>query len=414
MELQKLSEILDYFAKVSNQSIMLLDTAGGAHTRRFGLVGFCATALGSKKLGPYCRLIHELGASQASLFRDRFSYICPYGLLESVIPVYSESGLENYVVIGQAKCLSPPKGLIRLEQNLSSEEKLPGFDDLLAEMEKDPIAKAMFAALPEYDFATLDNFQTLLTKTIFALYPPVPPEKALQIPLEPLEGSSATIPNPHFILSMVSSLCNLSIVEKARRTNSLSLLLAEHLKSAIQTAGTELTTLDEEGKAISRYLAMQKMRYGDHLSFSVALPSELQGILVPVDTLLPFVERALCFGLYAREATLDVKLSFSLERDRIVFEILDNFSPIKKIEDSKVPFKENSELSYVEGRVALALKRLSSVFGEGSYLKSSALAGGGARTHVSFPRKKNIGAHPSPEAKKAHTSPKERSRCLGS
>jgi hypothetical protein len=397
MELSGLIGLLDGFARAGNFSVFLADASMAPICARTGLSGFCLKAANSPALSAYCGHSHRLGASQAALLKGPFTQVCPLGLLETVIPVIPGGEPEAYLIVGQARCASYPKGLLRVPSPPG------GTVDLLKD---DPMAGAMLEAIPQIDYSFFESFTALVQKTVLALFPEgkpgdgaapgaapqpgaVPQPGALpQQGAVPQQGAAAArVPNFHFLLSMVNSIANLSILESASRTNALAILLAEHIKRSMQDFQREFAGVGEELDSISRYLLMQKTRYGDLLNYSVAAPSGIRDFPVPAGSLLPFVERALFFGLRGDGNLLDLKVGAYRDGTGLAFEISDNLSLAQgQGLPGGPPFKEESELTLIEARLENSLERFVLAYGAKPPMEALGKGEGGTRYLIRLPR----------------------------
>ena len=73
---------------------------------------------------------------------------------------------------------------------------------------------------------------------------------------------------PHFILSLLTDIANLSVLENAPKTNQMSVALAQYLKYSLCTTGDNIL-LSEELKQIESYFNMLKIKYEDAFTYSI-------------------------------------------------------------------------------------------------------------------------------------------------
>ena len=83
--------------------------------------------------------------------------------------------------------------------------------------------------------------------------------------------------NPHFLYNTLNSIASLATTD-ARKTEQMALALSEFFKYAINREQKQLNTLSEELNAVRTYLEIEKVRFGDRLSFEIDCPSELLNI----------------------------------------------------------------------------------------------------------------------------------------
>ena len=102
--------------------------------------------------------------------------------------------------------------------------------------------------------------------------------------------------NPHFLYNALNSIASLATTD-ARKTEQMALALSDFFKYAINREQKQLNTLSEELNAIRTYLEIEKVRFGDRLTFEIDCPPELLDIQIPQLLIQPLVENAIKHGL---------------------------------------------------------------------------------------------------------------------
>ena len=102
--------------------------------------------------------------------------------------------------------------------------------------------------------------------------------------------------NPHFLYNALNSIASLATTD-ARKTEQMALALSDFFKYAINREQKQLNTLSEELNAIRTYLEIEKVRFGERLSFEIDCPKELLDIQIPQLLIQPLVENAIKHGL---------------------------------------------------------------------------------------------------------------------
>ncbi len=107
---------------------------------------------------------------------------------------------------------------------------------------------------------------------------------------------------PHFIYNTLNSIAGL--VRDRRNDEAVRMIvgLSEFLRRATDDSHRPQVTLAEEVEYLERYLAIQKIRFGERLQASVRIPAELLGAQVPTLLLQPLVENAIKHGIAKRAA----------------------------------------------------------------------------------------------------------------
>jgi hypothetical protein len=101
---------------------------------------------------------------------------------------------------------------------------------------------------------------------------------------------------PHFLFNSLNSISALirSDPDAARRT---CLLLGELLRQSLSLAAREQITLAEELKLTEALLSIEKVRFGDRLTFDAHIDDDVASTAVPPLLLQPLVENAVTHGI---------------------------------------------------------------------------------------------------------------------
>ena len=105
--------------------------------------------------------------------------------------------------------------------------------------------------------------------------------------------------NPHFLFNALNSIGSLAATrpEEARR---MCALLSDFLRTTLGLSGKAEIPLSEEIALARRYLAVERVRFGDRLGFTEDLDPAAADSLVPPLLLQPLVENAVKHGIASR------------------------------------------------------------------------------------------------------------------
>jgi sensor histidine kinase YesM len=129
--------------------------------------------------------------------------------------------------------------------------------------------------------------------------------------------------NPHFLYNALNSIASLATTD-ARKTEQMALALSDFFKYAINREQKQLNTLSEELGAIRTYLEIEKVRFGDRLSFEIDCPEELLDIQIPQLLIQPLVENAIKHGLSQITENGLIRISVSRAENQLKIRVYDN------------------------------------------------------------------------------------------
>ena len=254
----------------------------------------------------------------------------------------------------------------------------------------DPVLKAFHEAAPLLDFQEVGELASLLSRTL----PPLLAEPGQTGRRSDVSGESPAEAalaglrlNPAFLVSAISAIANLAVIEGAWKTNRMAILLADHLKRAEAALSRDFRPLSDELVDVERYLAMQRLRYGDMLSYRIDSSPALGDLRVPTDALMPAVERAVFCGLASGGDKLEVSVASRRSGREIVVEVSDNLttasSPMDEL--STLAFQSGSEMRNIAYRLDAARERLMRLFGRSAGPVLSPAPSGGSVCRMRLP-----------------------------
>ncbi|WP_319534767.1 histidine kinase [uncultured Vibrio sp.] len=127
---------------------------------------------------------------------------------------------------------------------------------------------------------------------------------------------------PHFLFNTLANISALMSqdVDKARKMlDQLTALLRATLKSSRE----QQTTIDNEAALIDAYLAIQQIRLGDRLCYSIEVEEELGQLELPPMMLQPLIENAIIHGIEPKREGGEVSLRIKCENRILAIEVRD-------------------------------------------------------------------------------------------
>lgn len=132
--------------------------------------------------------------------------------------------------------------------------------------------------------------------------------------------------NPHFLYNSLNSIASL-IHEDADKAEDMTLKLSRLFRYSINSQQENLACVADEMEIVNTYLAIEKVRFGDRISFNTSIDPNLLNERIPRFLIQPLVENALKHGLAntAKNGTLDIILR--KQNQRLFIEVADNGAP---------------------------------------------------------------------------------------
>jgi two-component system LytT family sensor kinase len=107
---------------------------------------------------------------------------------------------------------------------------------------------------------------------------------------------------PHFLFNTLNSIAALIRLENHKGALAMLLSLSELMRTTLDRAAGQYTSLDQELTLVSRYVDLQRTRFNDRLTVVYAVDPVCADVAIPAFLLQPIVENALRHGLMPRPA----------------------------------------------------------------------------------------------------------------
>jgi two-component system LytT family sensor kinase len=131
--------------------------------------------------------------------------------------------------------------------------------------------------------------------------------------------------NPHFLYNSLNAIASL-IHEDPDKAEDMTLKLSKLFRYSINQNQEALVLLEEEMEIVRTYLDIEKVRFGDRISFYTEIDDSLKNAKIPRFLIQPLVENALKHGL--NNVTHGGQLRIEIRKtDKIEISIVDNGTP---------------------------------------------------------------------------------------
>ena len=178
--------------------------------------------------------------------------------------------------------------------------------------------------------------------------------------------------DPHFLfnsLNAVASLCG----SRPQDAREMSQLLADFFRQTLRAGALHRITLAQEVELVSRYLAIEKIRFGERLSVRISVDPDAGEVVVPPLILQPLAENAVRHGIASMVNGGAVTVDASVENGAVRIVVENPADP-----DRPASTGEGIGVANVRGRLA-------AFFGRGADLRMSEIEGT-YRVEIEVPR----------------------------
>ena len=180
---------------------------------------------------------------------------------------------------------------------------------------------------------------------------------------------------PHFLFNALHTIVQLIHLEP-RRAAEAAELVAELLRRTLEEDRDEVPLRDEWG-FVSRYLAVEQIRFGERLVLDAALSPELASERVPSFALQTLVENAVQHGAAPRIAPTHLAISAARNDSRLVLSVRNSGDP-----ETSRPAGNGTGTGLARLR-----ERLLVLYGSEASLVSRPIETGGYEAVLTVPRK---------------------------
>ncbi|MBL8981414.1 MAG: histidine kinase [Gemmatimonadetes bacterium] len=179
---------------------------------------------------------------------------------------------------------------------------------------------------------------------------------------------------PHFLYNTLNGIAALVADVQPRQAVAAIEQLADLLKASLRDDALQQVTLRDEVELMERYLALQQMRFGPRLQFSMRIDHLVSEVALPVLLLQPIVENTVTHGV---ERTSEMVLvTITAEGTSAGVELV--------VENTGPRVRAPGTSGHGVG-LAATRARLETAYGEGAQLTFTPRAEGGATVRVLLP-----------------------------
>lgn len=180
--------------------------------------------------------------------------------------------------------------------------------------------------------------------------------------------------HPHFLFNALHSISALQMTDR-EAAQKMTALLGDFLRMTLRDLDRQEIPLRQEFEFLERYLAIEQMRFGSRLRFSVEAASEILDAAVPQLILQPIVENAVRHGIAPYGCGGEIVVRAVRDADRLLLTVQDSGPGIL---EHRLDASLGLGLSNTRARLSL-------LYGTAQQLALENLAGGGFCVRIEIP-----------------------------
>ncbi len=131
--------------------------------------------------------------------------------------------------------------------------------------------------------------------------------------------------NPHFLYNSLNSITSL-IKSEPDKAEEMTLSVSRFLKHFSNRESDHMTLLTEEVKMIKEYLAIEKIRFGESLTYEINITAKAYDQLVARSLLQPLVENAIKYGYSTDHNSVHISIDVTMQEHQMIMSISDSGS----------------------------------------------------------------------------------------
>lgn len=130
--------------------------------------------------------------------------------------------------------------------------------------------------------------------------------------------------NPHFLFNSLNSL-NALIQTDTEKASFMLVQLSDFLRFSIEKDKQERLSLEDEIKNLDRYIAIERIRFGNRLNYIKEISEQALHLKLPAMLLQPLVENAIKYGIGSKLDDVEIKITANQQSDYLVLELMNDF-----------------------------------------------------------------------------------------
>ncbi|MPQ43345.1 sensor histidine kinase [Clostridium tarantellae] len=313
IDIEKVQKIQDDIAEATQIAMIVVDNKGIPITRHSNCSYFCEYMRSNKEHLKLCQKCDSIGGEEANKLNKPYIYKCYNGVVDFASPIIIKGEYLGAVMAGQV--------LIKNDEDVNINSIY--YDEKKAKAIKESDSRLIdyYNKLEKISFDRIKSIANMM----FHICNYIVEEGVLKITQQELaeknmkcmeaEKLKAEIEKeynesklkmlqsqmqPHFLFNILNSISSLAIIENCPKIQKITYDLSKLLRYNINKH-SRMVSIEEELEYVQAYLNLQKVRFGDRLSYKINVDEKLNNMNIPFMTIQPFVENSIIHGIEKKE-----------------------------------------------------------------------------------------------------------------
>jgi two-component system sensor histidine kinase YesM len=192
--------------------------------------------------------------------------------------------------------------------------------------------------------------------------------------------------NPHFLYNTLETIRMMALEKKEKKIATTIKMLSQLLRQSL-SANEKTVPLEKEIELVQNYLAIQKLRFGDRVDYSIDMKPNLGGCTILPLLIQPLVENSFIHGLETKPGGGHIRIAVETQGKTLCIDVSDNGIGMEPQRLEKLRSDLAVSEGSIDGHIGLVNvnRRIKLHYGDDFGLTVSESAGNGFTARLAVP-----------------------------
>ena len=134
--------------------------------------------------------------------------------------------------------------------------------------------------------------------------------------------------NPHFLYNTLDSINWLAMMNEQDEISEMVTALSDTFRLSLRRSNSPYVKIEQEMEYIESYMTLQKIRFGDKLTFEVHMDASIKKLFMLRFVLQPIIENAIKHGIRNIEDGGKIEVYFKIENNNMLVDVINDGADI--------------------------------------------------------------------------------------